>query len=114
MLSIAAILFAVAALGGLLLAFNHFTGRARPWPLAIIHGAVAASAFVVFLLAVVQGGAASPKVYWSLGLFAAAALGGLLLFSFHIRNKPLASPVVVIHGGAAVAAFLLLLLVLKG
>ena len=114
MLSVAVILFAVAALGGLILAFQHFTGRPRPWFLAIVHGAVAASAFVILLVAVLQGGAASPKVYWSLGLFAAAALGGLLLFSFHVRNRPLASPVVVIHGGVAVAAFLLLLLGLKG
>jgi hypothetical protein len=109
MLSVAAILFAVAALGGIVLAFQHFTGKNRPWFLSIVHGLVAATALVILLAAVLQGGAASPKLYWSLGLFAAAALGGFLLFSMHLRGKPLASPVVLIHGGVAVAAFLILL-----
>ena len=37
-----------------------------------------------------------------------AALGGFLLFAFHLQNKRLPSPVVLIHGAVAVAAFVLL------
>jgi hypothetical protein len=106
--SIAVLLFAVAAVGGLLLALQHFKKSPLSLPLAVVHGLVAASALVLLLLSVL-GGSASGNAPIALVLFVVAALGGFFLFSHHLRNKPLPTPVVVIHALAAVVAFLLLL-----
>jgi hypothetical protein len=107
MLNIAILLFALSAAGGLLLATLHFRGKERPWPLAILHGLLAASGLVILLVAV-AGHAAPERATLALILFIAAALGGFLLFAYHLQKKPLPSLVVVIHAGVAVAAFLIL------
>jgi hypothetical protein len=104
----AVVIFAVAALGGLVLATQHFKKAPLSMPLALVHGLLAATALVLLLISVVQGTTiANAQV--ALVLFIVAALGGFFLFSHHVRNKPLPSPVVVIHALAAVIAFLLLL-----
>lgn len=41
-----------------------------------------------------------------------AALGGFTLFSFHLRNKPLPSAFVAVHGLVALTALVLLLVVI--
>lgn len=107
MLTLALILFAIAALGGATMAVIHFRGNNPPLPLAALHGLLAASALVLLLLAVLQGvpEASVP----SLVLFVIAALGGFFLLSIHLRKQRLPSPVVLIHGGVAVLAFLILL-----
>lgn len=103
----AAVLFAIAALGGLLLASQHFKGTALSFPLALVHGGVAATALVLLMISVIRGSdVGNAKI--ALVLFVVAALGGFFLFSHHLRNKRLPSPVVIIHALAAVAAFLLL------
>ena len=109
MLLIAVGLFAVAAVGGLILAVLHFKKKNLPLPLALLHGLLGAAGLATLLVFLLQGGTAS-KVALSLGLFVVAALGGFFLFSFHLRKKPLPSPVVIIHALVAVAAFILLLL----
>lgn len=109
MLTVAAVLFAIAALGGLTMAYIHFKqNRNPPGALAALHGILGASGLLVLLWAVMQSGAAG-AIAWALGLFVAAALGGFYLVSFHIRGLRLPSPVVLIHGAVAVVAFLLLL-----
>jgi hypothetical protein len=107
MLTLAIVLFAVAAVGGATMAIIHFRGNNPPLPLAALHGVLAATALVILLLAVLQGvpGASMP----SLILFVIAALGGFFLLSVHLRKQRLPSPVVLIHGGVAVLAFLILL-----
>ena len=109
MLITAAVLFAIAALGGLAMAYIHFKkDRNPPGALAALHGVVAATALVILLWAVVQTGSGGP-VAWALGLFVVAALGGFFLVSYHVRKQRLPSPAVVIHAVVAVAAFVLLL-----
>lgn len=104
----ALILFGVAALGGLLLVYLRVTNKPLPLPLALIHGAVAAIALV--LLAVfVFGSAGAGSAQLALGLFVLAALGGFLLFSFHLRKKQLPMGIIMVHALVAVAAFLILL-----
>ena len=108
MLKIAAGLFAVSALGGVVLATLHFREKTIPLPLALLHGLLGAAGLVtlgwsVFKLA--AGGYAG----LSLGVFVLAALGGFFLFSFQLRQQRLPSPVVVIHALVAVTGFLLLL-----
>jgi hypothetical protein len=107
MLRIAVLVFAVAALGGLVLAIRHFKGQNRPWPLAILHGLLGAAGLILLLVPVITGGVPA-LAKTALALFVVAALGGFLLFAFHIQNKRLPSPVVVIHAGVAVVAFVLL------
>ena len=107
MLRIAVFVFAIAALGGLVLAVRHFKGQDRPWPLAILHGLLGASGLVLLILPAVTGGVPA-LAKTALALFVAAALGGFLLFAFHVQNKRLPSLVVIIHAGVAVIAFILL------
>ena len=107
MLRIAVFVFALAALGGVVLAIRHFKGQNRPWPLAILHGLLGATGLVLLILPAIAGGVPG-LAKTALALFAAAALGGFLLFAFHLRNQRLPSLVVVIHAGVAVLAFILL------
>lgn len=109
MFSVAAILFAIAAVGGLVMAYVHFKrDRNPPGALAALHGVLAATALLILIWGVVQLGAGT-ALAWALGLFVVAALGGFFLVSFHLRQKRLPSPVVVIHALVAVIAFVLLL-----
>lgn len=109
MLTLATVLFAVAALGGLLMASGHFRGHTPPKPaLAALHGVFAAAGLVVLLLAVINiGTGGAPTI--ALVLFALAALGGFFLLSFHLRGRPLPGGLIGAHGLLAVVAFLVLL-----
>ena len=44
-----------------------------------------------------------------IGLFVLAALGGFVLLSFHLRNKPVPKGLMFIHGGVAAVALVLLI-----
>ena len=107
---LAAVLFAIAALGGAVMAFMRLSGRELPpMALAIVHGLFAASGLIALLVAVI-GANASTETQIALGGFVVAALGGFYLFSYHLRGKALPVPVVLIHGVVAVISFILLLL----
>ena len=108
MFTSAAVLFAVAALGGITLATLHLRQKELPMALAIGHGLLAAAGLAVLIVAVV-GGSAGNLLIASLALFVIAALGGFALFSFHLRRLRLPTPVVLIHGLVAVIGFVLLL-----
>ncbi|MCE9598802.1 MAG: hypothetical protein K8S54_12615 [Spirochaetia bacterium] len=101
----ALLIFAAAALGGLYLAIRHFTGKSLPLPVALIHGAAGAAGIIALGMGLAAGGELARI---SLVLFIVAALGGFVLFSFHLRGKPLPSLVVVIHALVAVSAFVIL------
>lgn len=108
MLTVALTLFAIAALGGLVMLYFHFKkNRNPPGALAVLHGVIAATALGILLWFVVTTGATG-KVVLALGLFVLAALGGFFLVSYHVRNIRLPSAVVLIHAAVAVVAFLLL------
>jgi hypothetical protein len=105
----AAVLFGIAAAGGLVLATLHFQGKPLPMGLALVHGALAATGLTLFIASAVRSPSDLPPLQaWSLGLFIVAALGGLTLFSFHLRGRLLPSALVVVHGLAAATAFVLL------
>jgi hypothetical protein len=121
MLTLSAILFAIAALGGITLAVLHFRARGKtppPTSLAMLHGTLAAVALIFLIIGIAatadgfSAGVSSLAVL-SLLLFVLAALGGAyMFFGKHLRGKPLPSPVVVIHGLAAGTGFVLLLVYL--
>jgi hypothetical protein len=105
-------LFAIAALGGIIMAVIRFTGKpVPPLGLALLHGVLAVVAVILLIVALTHAAAGSASAIVALVLFLVAALGGLVLFAQHLRTKgPISIPVMVIHAVVAVAAFLTLLI----
>lgn len=105
----ALILFAVAALGGLVMAVMRFGGRELPpLGLAIVHGLFAAAGLVALIVALVGQGFSTTATIALIG-FVGAALGGFYLFSLHMKRQALPVPYVLVHGLFAVASFVILL-----
>ena len=110
MISYAIIAFAIAAVGGLILATRVLTGKLAPWFLSIIHALLGATGLVLLGISAFQSGWAG-GLSASLGLLIIAALGGFFLASYHYRGSVSPKGVVLIHAGVAVTGFLTLLAV---
>jgi hypothetical protein len=110
MLKIAILIFAIGALGGLVLASSVLRGKLAPWALSIIHMLLGATGLVLTAL-VVLGGSDTGKgiIPIALVILVVAALGGFYLASIHARKVVAPKGVVIIHAGVAVIGFLLLL-----
>ena len=108
MLNTAAIVFAIAALGGVVLALHVLRDQFAPWALSILHALLGAAGLVLLIVAVLQGLGGSLGV-GSLAILIVAALGGFFLASFHVRKKFAPKAVVVLHAVLAVTGFGLLL-----
>jgi hypothetical protein len=111
----AAILFGLAALGGLVMAFIRWSDAPRPpdW-LAMGHGLLAAAALTLLIHAALTTGIPT-LAQLALGLFVVAALGGALInLRFHARQLALPKAWIVGHALLAVVAYGLLLLALFG
>ncbi|HEY4158112.1 MAG TPA: hypothetical protein VGM29_08440 [Polyangiaceae bacterium] len=109
------VLFGIAALGGIVMAIMRFSGKpVPPMPLALLHGALAAIALVLLIMAVANAAGGSHTSLVALVLFLVAALGGFVLFTQHLRKGPLSIPLMVIHAVVAVAGFLTLLVAALG
>jgi hypothetical protein len=110
-MQLAAVFFALAALGGLTLASIRLSGTPRPptW-LALGHGAIAAAGLITLIYAAVTQPLPTVALA-ALGCFVLAAAGGATIFTlFHLRGKPLPIPLVLGHGAVALTAFVLLLI----
>lgn len=108
-MTVAVILFAIAAVGGVIMAAMRFGGRELPpMGLALVHGLFAAAGLLTLILAVV-GARASWAAYVAVIGFVVAALGGFMLFAHHLRRQALPVNYVVIHGAGAVISFVILL-----
>jgi len=108
-MTVAAILFAAAALGGVVMAAMRFGGRELPpMALAVVHGLFAASGLVALVVTVFNSTSSTLALVALIG-FLIAALGGFMLFSYHLRRKALPINYVVIHGAGAVISFVILL-----
>ncbi|MFI4869270.1 MAG: hypothetical protein ACHQDD_07960 [Steroidobacterales bacterium] len=101
MLTAAIVLFLLAALGGLVMAFGIFKGSKPGLPLALGHGVLAATALVLALLVAIAPGAPA-LVKYGVAVLVLAALGGAFLLSFHLRDRPHPRLVVVLHALLAV------------
>lgn len=108
MLIYAIAVFAVAALGGLVLASSVLRGKLAPWAISILHALLGASGLVLLILAVLRGEGAS-RATAALALLVLAALGGFYLASMHLRKQVAPKAVVFVHAGVAIAGFLTLL-----
>jgi hypothetical protein len=111
----AIILFAIGALGGLVMAFQVFRGRDRPWSwLAMAHGFLGAAGLTLLIWATVMAGVPS-LVNTGLVLLVLAALGGVTLaLKYHVKMLPLSRPLVLGHAALAVLGFVLVLVGAKG
>ena len=109
MLKLAVLIFAIGAVGGLILASSVLRGRLASWGLSLLHAALGATGLVLTAI-VVLGGSEEGKgvIPIALAVLIVAALGGFFLASYHARRIPGPKPVVLIHAGVAVVGFLLL------
>lgn len=111
MLTIALILFLVAAGVGAAMAVQRLQGQPTPSTgVALAHGGVAAVALVLAIVGALGDTTISGLVWWAVALFVVAALGGAALFlGFHLRDRELPVALVLGHGGLALVAFVILL-----
>jgi hypothetical protein len=108
MLAYAVIVFAVAALGGLVLASYVLQGRLAPWALSLLHAGLGAIGLLLVIYAAITTGISHTAMI-ALVILVIAALGGFYLASIHLRNQVAPRSVVFIHAGVAVIGFLTLL-----
>lgn len=109
----AVILFAIAAVAGIILASTHLRGKLPPIAFAVLHGAVAASGLTLLVLSVVGGNGAG-AVGTALIFFGVAAIGGFVLFARHLQKKSLPPALILGHGLLAAIGLVLLLLAIAG
>lgn len=112
LLVIAIIVFALAAVFGLLILTKILKNEATPKAAVFIHGALAATALLMVVYYVIENAEKSPKA--SLAVFLIAAAGGFILFSRDMQKKPLPKGLALIHAGAAVLGLLLLVFFVFG
>lgn len=112
-MGIAAILFAIAAVGGAVMAAMRLGGKDRPpTALAIVHGLIAAAGLITLIIAIKGQAVATLAIVAIIG-FVIAALGGLILFfRFHLRTAALPIPLMLVHASVAVISFILVLVAL--
>jgi len=102
-------LFAIAAVGGVVMAIMRFSGRELPpMGLAVVHGLFAAAGLVALIVGLMKFGYSIASLAALIG-FVGAALGGFYLFSLHLKRTALPVSLVLVHGGFAVISFVLLL-----
>ncbi len=110
MLQTATALFALAALGGALMAGIRFSGRPRPpsW-LAMGHGLLAAAGLTLLIYAELTVGLPT-LAELALGILIVAAIGGASInLLFHAKQLALPKPLVILHATLAVVGLVLLL-----
>ncbi len=108
MITAAIIIFAIAALGGLILASHVLRNKFAPWALSLLHALLGAVGLILLIVALVQGVTSQP-VLTAFILLLIAALGGFFLVSIHARKQLPPKAVVIVHAAVAVIGFLVLL-----
>lgn len=109
MLQISTYLFALTALGGILMGWIRLARGTNPpsW-LAMAHGFLAAAGVTLLAYAVLVGGADGPALV-SLLLFLIGAVGGVVMnLIYHLRAKPLPKAIMGAHALISIIAFVLL------
>jgi len=113
MMKTAAVLLALAAIGGLTMAVIRFRGAERPpSSLAMGHGLLAAAALTLLIYAAFASALPSLGLIALIVLVIVALVGLALNLMYHDKRLPLPKTTIVIHGVVAVIGFVLLLLAL--
>lgn len=107
MSTLALLIFALTALGGVILASKVFKGKLAPWPLSLAHAAAGAVGLAL-LAAEVFIGKGTSRVTAAFAVLVVAAVGGFYLASKHLMKQPAPKLVVIIHAAVAVTGFLIL------
>jgi hypothetical protein len=97
--TVAAVVFGLAAVGGLTLAGIRLSGEPQPptW-MAVGHGVAAVLGLILLSYAAVTSGIPG-LAQAALGVLVLAALGGITIFvGFHLRGEALPIPLVIGHG----------------
>ena len=110
-LQTAAVLFGIAAGGGLVMAVIRLRGAPRPpSSLAMLHGLLAAAGLTLLLYFAATRGIPS-LAQAAAGVLLVAALGGAWLnLQFHSKLQALPIPVMLLHAVLAAIGFVLLLI----
>ena len=109
MLKLAVLIFAIGAVGGLVMATRVLRNQLAPWALSLLHAALGATGLVLTAIVVLgKSQGVSSVVPIALLILVVAALGGFFLASFHARRQLPSRNVVFAHAGLAVIGFLLL------
>ena len=108
MLAYAVIVFAIGAVGGLLLASYVLREKLAPWAVSLLHAALGAIGLLLVIYAAVTAGI-SHAAMAALIILVIAALGGFFLASIHLRGTVAPKSLVFIHAGVAIIGFLTLL-----
>jgi len=115
MMKTAAVLLAVAALSGVLMAVMRFGGMERPpASLAMLHGLLAAAALTLLIYFALTGMLPTMALAATAILVVVAAVGVGINLLYHSRSLPLPRPAIVVHGLVAAVGFALLVLALMG
>ena len=105
MLVYAIIFFAVAALGGLVLASSVLRGKFAPWALSLLHAVLGAAGLILVLKTLMEG---EERIFTAFVILVITALGGFYLAFKHLKQQIPPKGLVILHAGAAVAGFALL------
>lgn len=110
MLQLSAMLYALAATGGLAMAAIRFARQRNPpsW-LAMAHGLLASAGLTLQLYATLLGGATGTALLSALLFLLAAAIGIWLNLHYHEARIPLPKGATLVHAAVAITAFALLL-----
>jgi hypothetical protein len=110
MLNIAVLLFAIGAVGGVILASSVLRARLPSWGLSLAHAALGAAGLILTAIVVLGGATGVASIVpIALLILVVAALAGFYLASYHLRQTTPAKGLVLTHAGIAVVGFLLLL-----
>jgi hypothetical protein len=116
-MQIAAILLALAALGGLMMVGIRVSKNQNPpTALALGHGLIAAAGLVTLIYHRINMTPPIPnELNWAIGVFVAAALGGIGMFTlFHLQRRLIPVAFMLVHGLIAVTGFGLLVWTMYG
>jgi len=104
----AAIMFALGALGGLVMAVKSFSGRPIHVVFAAGHGILGGAGLVLLIVGVLTGSGGG-MTRAALVILVTAALGGLYLLSYHFRKAQHPRAVILVHALVALTGILTLL-----
>jgi hypothetical protein len=108
MLYVNIVLFALAAVLGIIILRSLLTTGTTPKGVVYTHGLFAAAGLIVLILNVLRHPGNSLRT--SLILFVIAALGGFVMFFRDQQKKKIPVPLAVVHALVAVGGFIVLLL----
>lgn len=93
---------------GLIVLIEILSDRTTPKPVVFIHGGLAILALLLIVISIIRHHGQGPIV--ALAILVLAAVGGLILFSIDIRNKPIPKWLALVHPLVAIIGLFALIL----